>query len=282
MPRVSVIVATYDWSSVLPFSIGSVLRQAYADFEVLVVGDGCTDDSAQVVAALGDRRVRWVNLPVNSGHQSAPNNEGLRLASGDVIAYLGHDDLWLPHHLECCVRALDESGADLAHTLVGCVAPEGGPVQPSLPRPGRGLYSPPSGMTHRRELTTRIGGWRDYRELRTTPDVELWRRAAAAGCRFSFVPRLTALKFPASWRAGVYQQRPSHEQAAWLARIDREPDLEARELAGVVVADRPNAVSYRALAGYFLRETFRRLRRPPVLPWRRGATIDAIRAYKGL
>ena len=74
----------------------------------------------------------------NSGHQSAPNNEGLRLATGEVIAYLGHDDLWLPHHLEACVRALDENASDLAYTLVACVGPEGRFVWPSIPRPERG------------------------------------------------------------------------------------------------------------------------------------------------
>src|SRR5947207_7975428 len=83
MPRVTVIMATYNWSSVLPYSIGSALRQSFTDFELLVVGDGCTDDSEQVVTAIGDPRVRWINLSSNSGHQSAPNNEGLRQARGD-------------------------------------------------------------------------------------------------------------------------------------------------------------------------------------------------------
>ena len=106
MPRVSVIVATYNWSSVLRHAITSVLRQTMTDFELLVVGDGCTDDSADVVAATGDPRVQWINLPENSGHQSAPNNEGLRRARGELIAYLGHDDLWLPHHLDASLHAL--------------------------------------------------------------------------------------------------------------------------------------------------------------------------------
>jgi glycosyltransferase involved in cell wall biosynthesis len=282
LPRVTVIIATYNWSSVLPYSIGSVLRQTYRDFELLVVGDGCTDDSAEVVASIGDPRVRWINLPVNSRHQSAPNNEGLRQAAGDIVAYLGHDDLWLPHHLESVMTAYDGPAADLAYTLVGCVAPQGALVMPSVPRPERGLYSPPAGMTHRRRVTEEIGGWREYRELRTTPDVELWRRAARSSYSLAFVPRLTALKFPASWRAGVYRSRPCDEQAAWLARIDREPDLEARELAKWTVAREPSTVSYRALVGQLVRETVARVRRPSAVSWRRGGTIDAMRRFKGL
>jgi glycosyltransferase involved in cell wall biosynthesis len=57
-PRVSVIIATYNWSSVLLYSIGSVLGQTMGDFELLVAGDGCTDDSEQVVSSIADPRVR--------------------------------------------------------------------------------------------------------------------------------------------------------------------------------------------------------------------------------
>ena len=282
VPRVSVIIATYNWSSVLPYSIGSVLRQTWQDFELLVIGDGCTDNSPEVVAAIGDPRVRWINLPQNSGHQSTPNNEGLRQAGGEFIAYLGHDDLWLPHHLAACLEALDRTQADLAYALVACVAAGGTAVWPSVPRPDRGLYSPPSGIVHRRAMTERIGGWRHHRDVHLTPDVELWRRAAASGSPFTLVPRLDAIKFPASWRANVYQHKPSDEQAAWLRRIEREPDLEATELAKAIVADRPNGVSYRRLWSQLAGETWRRLRAPRYRPWKRGGTIEAQRAYKGL
>jgi glycosyltransferase involved in cell wall biosynthesis len=69
-------------------------------------GDACTDDSAELVASYRDPRLHWFNLPTNSGYQSAPHNEGLRRARGRYVAYLNHDDLWLPNHLERLVAAL--------------------------------------------------------------------------------------------------------------------------------------------------------------------------------
>src|SRR5580698_4528947 len=116
MPRVTVIIPTYNYAEVLPYSIGSVLRQTFTDFELLVIGDHCTDASESVVSAVADERVRWINLKSNVGHQSGPNNEGLNQARGELIAYLGHDDLWLPHHLELLLKTID-SGVDLTYGI---------------------------------------------------------------------------------------------------------------------------------------------------------------------
>lgn len=286
-PRVTAIIATYNWSSVLRYSIASVLRQTFADFELLVVGDGCTDDSADVVASSRDPRVRWIDRPANTGHQSEPNNEGLRQARGEIVAYLGHDDLWLPHHLATVVSAIDRTNSDLAYALAINVNPDGS-AWPAIPRPASGTFSSPLSMAHRRRVTEEMGGWRDYRELHDPPDVELWRRAQARGYSFTFVPRLTGIKFPARLRRGVYGTRPSHEQAAWLARIDAESDFEARELVNVIVGDdASNGLPYRDLAGNFLRQTSRRIRLRFSLPWqgllsRPGQTIERIRRFKGL
>jgi glycosyltransferase involved in cell wall biosynthesis len=281
MPRVTVVMATYNRSTVLPFSIASVLRQTYGDFELLVVGDGCTDDSERVVASIGDPRVRWINLAANSGHQSAPNNEGLRQARGEVIAYLGHDDLWLPHHLATLVGALDRDGADVAHGVLALVAP-GGAVWLTMPRPKHGEFVPPTGMVHRRRVTEQLGGWPGHRGLALTPEAELWRRARAAGSKFTFEPRLTGIKFPASSRRGVYANRPSHEQAAWLRRIESEPDLEARLLVTLVVEEQaPTGLAWRDLARHFVRQTISRFRRR-LFPAMKGGTIDEARRFKGL
>jgi glycosyltransferase involved in cell wall biosynthesis len=293
-PRVTVIIPTYNWSSVLPYSIGSALRQTFNDFEVLVVGDCCTDDSEAVVRAVADERVRWINLPVNTGHQSAPNNEGLRQARGEVIAYLGHDDLWLPHHLSCMLAAL-EAGADLAFGITERIIP-------GLPRTAvptrlsytRGDWLPPTGVAHRRHVTERAGGWGDYRALTAPPEIDLWRRAYDQGYKFAFVPRLTALKFPASKRPGVYRDTPHHEQAEWFERIGSERDFEALELAGLLASAVNvqvwNEKLYPELAGDFLSETAKRVRRvlagaigrpPPAAPLE-GEKVEANRLLKGL
>jgi glycosyltransferase involved in cell wall biosynthesis len=290
-PRVSVIIATYNWSSVLPYSIGSVLRQTIQDFEILVVGDGCTDDSEQVVAAIGDPRIRWINLPSNTRHQSGPNNEGLRHARGEFIAYLGHDDLWLPHHLEVHVAALDPSNIAMTYSLLVSVTPDGAEPRPVRPNPKDGSWSPPSCTVHRRSVTETMGGWRDYREIVDPPEIDLWRRARAAGYEFKFVPRLTAIKFPASKRRDVYRTRPSHEQDAWSSRIASESDLEATLLAEIVAGRGiVSRLSDREFVRQLLPELFaragQRLRRPSTLLaslWpRKGAVINSVRRFKGL
>ena len=294
----TVIIPTYNWSNVLPYSIGSVLRQSFSDFELLVVGDGCTDDSEQVVAAIADPRVRWINLPVNAGHQSAPNNEGLRQARGSIISYLGHDDLWLPHHLEVMIAAID-GGADVAHSIVHMIDAEGNILRPvrGLLRfePGRSL--PPTGVVHRRAAAERVGGWRDYRSLATDPETDLWQRMHQAGFAFQCVPRLTAVKFPASGRKDVYKKRSSQEQQQWMERIRQEKDLEALELGRLLIAaDVPMppaliSVVFGALVGgagpdsirwrllYTLRRllSLGRLQSPE-----NGAAIRRIRQFKGV
>src|ERR1700682_1956642 len=180
-PRATVIIATYNWSTVLPYAIESALDQTMSDFELLVIGDVCTDDSEQVVEAIRDPRIRWINLPENTGHQSGPNNRGLQEARGEFIAYLGHDDLWLNHHLTCTIGKLEETGADFAHSLLIRVAPGSEVGMPVFPKPQYGLGGLPSGTVHRRRVTEKIGGWNDYRNLIVGPETDLFDRALGAG-----------------------------------------------------------------------------------------------------
>jgi glycosyltransferase involved in cell wall biosynthesis len=292
LPRITVIIPTYNWSSVLPFSIGSVLRQTYTDFELLVIGDGCTDDSASVVGAIGDPRVRWFNLPTNAGHQSAANNEGLRQARGELIAYLGHDDLWLPHHLSTLVAAID-SGADMAYGIIIMVRPDGSTeAAPNrLAGYARGLWIPPSAVLHRRQAALDAGGWPLFADVDCDPELALWERMQAAGSRMQFVRRLTAIKFPAAMRRNVYQTRSVHEQQTWSTRIATESDLEAVELVKLLsnYVDAPSAGKpFRKVLREFAGEVSSRLRfhllgpTPPPKTPPRAEVFNARRKFKGL
>src|SRR5271166_5410305 len=104
-PSVTVVIPTFNWSAALHCAIRSVLLQTMQDFEIFVVGDGCADDSADIVASFHDPRIRWHNLERNHGSQWVANNYALANARGEWIAYLGHDDIWYPTHLESILRA---------------------------------------------------------------------------------------------------------------------------------------------------------------------------------
>ncbi len=82
-PLFSIILSTYGRGGLIKPTIESVLRQSFGDFELIVVGDGCADDTEQAVASFASDRISWRSLAQNSGSQSAPNNEGLRHARGD-------------------------------------------------------------------------------------------------------------------------------------------------------------------------------------------------------
>jgi glycosyltransferase involved in cell wall biosynthesis len=262
-PRVTVIIPTFNYAQVLPYSIGSVLRQTFQDFELLVIGDHCTDDSESVVGAIGDPRVRWINLSKNVGHQSGPNNEGLRQARGDIVAYLGHDDLWLPRHLELAVADID-GGADLSYGLTEMVPPgDGAPwFAPYELEFTPGIWIPPTAVAHRREIALRVGGWKHFAEVPDRdPETDLWLRIHQAGGRVKLCRRLTAVKFPAARRKGVYASKPSHEQQTWSARINTEADFAEKETARLLVPSSANGHSFVDSARAFGADTWRRIRR---------------------
>ena len=95
-PLVSVIIPTYNRGWMLKEAIDSVLAQDFTDFELIVVDDGSTDDTGQVLAAY-DQKVIAVHQS-NRG-VSAARNRGIGAASGQLIAFLDSDDLWLPRKL---------------------------------------------------------------------------------------------------------------------------------------------------------------------------------------
>ena len=111
MPRVSVIVPTYNRASSLPRAIDSALEQTIGDLEVVVVDDGSTDHTASVLADYDDPRVRPVVHATNRGANVA-RNTGIDHARGEYVAFLDSDDEWHREKLERQLEALEGRADD--------------------------------------------------------------------------------------------------------------------------------------------------------------------------
>lgn len=200
MPRVSVIIPTYNRSHLVREAIESVLQQTYTDFEALVVDDGSTDNTSSVVKQIPDSRVRYYYK--DNGGQSSALNLGLTKAKGNYIAYLDEDDLWPPHYLESAVGQLDANkkyGA--TYTRVIELHPDGSKREMSSSERYRSGwitkyffdFSPclmPSATCFRKSV------WKDIfwdEALKRSPDYDVFLRISTK-TQFLFVPNTFIIK----------------------------------------------------------------------------------------
>lgn len=136
-PLVSVCVTTYNRAHLLAERcIPSVLSQTYPNFELIIVGDCCTDDTASVVSAFNDHRVTFVNLRERGKYPEHPRlrwmvagtqsvNHALELARGDFITHLDDDDEYMPQRIEKLVRFIMDQQLDLVWHPFYAEAPDG-------------------------------------------------------------------------------------------------------------------------------------------------------------
>lgn len=106
-PLFSVIIATHNRADLLAETLASVFQQRFASFEVLVVDDGSTDHTSQILAPFGDRLRTWSQLNRGPG---AARNLACQHAVGQYVAFLDSDDLWFPWTLDIYAQAIREAG----------------------------------------------------------------------------------------------------------------------------------------------------------------------------
>ena len=139
------MIATHNRPAALRQALTSVMRQTLQDWEALVIGDGCKPDTAAVVAEFRDARIVYIDLPVNFGEQSGPNNIGFARARGRFVALLNHDDLWFPDHLAAMTGWIDATGADVVMARGAVIRPAsaaGDPVNSIFGFGKDGFYDP--------------------------------------------------------------------------------------------------------------------------------------------
>ncbi len=101
MPKVSVIIPAYNCASRIPRTINAVLSQSFGDWELIIIDDGSSDNTREVVNTFvkKDSRIKYF-YQENSGGPARPKNLGLRKSQGEFIAFLDHDDEWVSEKLE--------------------------------------------------------------------------------------------------------------------------------------------------------------------------------------
>lgn len=190
-PLVSVIIPTYNRSAFLPGAIQSVLNQKNApcDIEVIVVDDGSTDDTAEVVKKFGSK-VKYARVP-HSGKPSVPRNTGLELAAGDLIAFQDSDDMWADDKLAKQVPVFDDQAVTFSYGNARIMENDGSltsayVVPPNELQKGEDFKTLIKGnvistltVMVRREVIEAVGGFNESNDLRAVEDYELWLRIVA-------------------------------------------------------------------------------------------------------
>ena len=306
-PLVSIVLATYNRSAILAHAIESVRRSTLDDWELIVVGDCCTDDTAGVVAGFADPRITFVNLEQNVGEQSGPNNEGMRRARGRYLAFLNHDDLYFPDHLEASLRHLEAVRADFVWSTILTATPVS-PEDLVTERWRMRLwgvtmtddYDPrvfvfASAWLVRRELADRVGPWCHAYQAFVTPSQDWMFRAWRTGARVRRTPHPTVLAIPGGARKDSYVTPPGEEHAFYARQIAGNPaSFRERALARAAVDAEREARRYRigrdlrSLVARPLAAVAERLGYHPYAPvfalrhGRRGSMVNAVRRRTGL
>jgi len=254
MARVSAIVPVYNGAATIAEAIDSALAQSYPSLEVIVVNDGSTDDTAEVLRHYAER-IKVIDRP--NGGIAAARNMGVAAANGEYLAFLDSDDIWAPTMIERTMAALDgtpdcvlaytncavidSEGRDLDSALIGAGVDHAPTVDEMLSR----LWPiMPSAVVMRRVAFDACGGFSEEFRSYGFEDVIFWLRVREQGA-FRYLPECLV-----KWRFSLY---PNPLKTGWRkpeARITFDRIL--RQRYGVS-ADRllaARARANRSILGY--------------------------------
>ena len=155
---VSVIMPTYNHARYIGEAIESVLNQTYKNFELIIIDNYSTDNTAEIVASYNDKRIKYLKFR-NHGIIAASRNHGIKNSNGKYIAFLDSDDIWLPQKLELQIELM-ESNKDIFTSLY------------------RKSVIANSGTVVRMEVFKELGLLDENPKLVTIEDYEMWLRIA--------------------------------------------------------------------------------------------------------
>ena len=107
---ISVIIPTFNRQNTILRAVSSALQQTYPITEILICDDGSDDNSREIISALNNPKVKWLDCGKN-GRPSIPRNKGIEAAKGEWIAFLDSDDEWLPNKIAIQIKHLEETSS---------------------------------------------------------------------------------------------------------------------------------------------------------------------------
>lgn len=234
MPRVSVIIPTYNRAHLIQRALDSLLQQTFQDFEILIIDDGSSDHTRAALAPYAGR-IRYV-YQQNAG-VSAARNHGIRLAQGELLAFLDSDDLVLPDKLAFQVAYLDQHPEiDIVYGGWQILDEDEGTPRTEI-RPAQsvdvlekllwdGYYFPIHAALMRRSCIERAGMFDET--IAAFEDPDFWLRMALAGCKFGCTPEPVCLYIMT--RGSLGKNIPKLEQSlpVVLEKAFNYPALPAR------------------------------------------------------
>lgn len=191
MPEISVIMPVYNTGTYLKEAIDSILLQTFTDFEFIIVNDGSTDHSRDVIKSYTDSRIRYLPNEKNEG-LSYTLNKGVAAAQGRYIARMDGDDISLPERFEKQLAFLNEKNADLVATTVKRIGSDGQPLPDWHADVAHQTYQqikhylPKDNCLAHPTVLGKAELFKRYpyqQEQRLAEDYDLWLRLIAAGYR---------------------------------------------------------------------------------------------------
>lgn len=241
-PRVSVVVPAYNAIGTVAATIGSVLGQTMDDLELIVIDDGSSDGTAELVEELstGDPRMRVVRQA--NGGTAAARNAGIAQAVGEFVSFLDNDDLWMPRYLELMTMALDSTPeAGLSYTDAWILddetkriraktvmeffptVPANAPA-PTLLRTMLSTNFIMSSVTVRRSVLEQVGGFDST--VSGVDDYDLWLRILLAGHSVVRAPGTSLIQRDRPDSQSKNERKMIAGHAEVLRRIGADPGLD--------------------------------------------------------
>jgi glycosyltransferase involved in cell wall biosynthesis len=194
---VSIILPTYNRGFLILKTINSILNQTYENFELIIIDDGSTDNTSDLINSLNDERIIYTKI-LNSGGPAKPRNIGLNLSKGTFIAFCDDDDIWNDNKLQICINELNNrsdfvyhnfliTGGNLKHLFFNKISSRRLkiPYYNDLINNGNTIIN--SSVVFKKELFNNVGLLDENKNLIAAEDYDYWLRLSLVAKKMTLI-----------------------------------------------------------------------------------------------